>query len=226
MQDFFIKYPDIYLKCKEVNNYINASLEKYSIDDNEISIDHLIPFLFQEIPESIKLNLAIALRLGREIIDFYNNGNNEVLPFANILLRFYPLEFISFEEYQLLNKSARKFHSNDIVSSYISSTKRVFYRNEIIKYYSNKFNFHLSELFFKQVQILSAFFLYDDDICDFESDITNGKETILSDYVINHDGEIINSNKTFINKLDIIKMYNQNNNKLVHFLETFKTIYQ
>ncbi|MEA4936093.1 MAG: hypothetical protein VB102_05545 [Paludibacter sp.] len=225
MQDFFDKYPEIYSSCKDVNTYINTSLSGISIDENEISFDHLIPFIFQEIPENKRMDIAIALRIGREIIDFYNKGKIEVTPFINILNSYYSETFMSFEEYQLLNVEFRQYQNNDIIESYLSSTKRVNYRNKIISYFSFKNKFDLTESFFEQLDILSAFFLYDDDICDFEEDVIENKRTILTDYTINREGDLLISNKLFSVELNSIIDKNNSNKILCQFIATFKKLY-
>ncbi len=225
MQDFFDIYPEIYSSCKEVNTYINTSLSGISIDENEISFDHLIPFLFHEIPQSNKLDLAITLRLAREIIDFYNKGKIEVTQFKNLLNGYYSETFMSFEEYQLLNVEFRHYQNNDIIESYLSSTNRVYYRNRIITYYSLKYRFGLTESFFRQLNILSAFFLYDDDVFDFEEDVIENKMTILTDYTINSEGDLLISNKLFSAELNSIIDKNNSNKILCQFITTFKTLY-
>lgn len=226
MQDYFDKYPEIYSSCKEVNNYINTSLSGISIDENEISFDHLIPFIFQEIPESKKMDISIALRLGREIIDYYNKNKMDVKPFFNLLDNYFTEHFLSYEDYQQANCKLRHYQFNDIIKSYIASTKRVSYRNAIITFFSKKNKFSLDESFFNQLNTLSAFFLYDDDVCDFEDDLINNKLTILTDYVVNYNGDILVSNSDFVNKLNALKILNAKNEKLTNFIETFKKIYQ
>lgn len=226
MQDFFDKYPEIYSSCKEVNTYINTSLSGISINENEISFDHLIPFIFQEIPESKKMDISIALRLGREIIDYYNKNKMDVKPFMSLLDNYFTEHFITYKEYQQANSKLRHYQFNDVIKSYTASTIRVSYRNTIITFFSKKNNFDLNDSFFNQLNILSAFFLYDDDVCDFEDDIENRKQTILSDYVINHNGDILVSNSDFVDKLNTLKILNAKNEKLTNFIETFKKIYQ
>lgn len=226
MQDFFDKYPKIYSCCKEVNTFINTSLSDISISENEICFDHLIPFIFQEIPESKKMDIAIALRLGREIVDYFNKNKIDVKPFKNLLDNYFTEPFISYEDYQQVNSKLRHYRYNDIIESYTASTIRVSYRNTILTFISKKNKFVLDESFFCQLNTLSAFFLYDDDVCDFEDDIENNKKTILSDYVINHNGDILVSNNDFVNKLNTLKILNAKNEKLINFIETFKRIYQ
>lgn len=226
MKELFIQYPEIFSSCKDVNSKINSSLNGVSINENEISIDHLMPFLFPEIPQNYKLDLAITLRIAREIIDIYNKGNQEVSALINLLRKYYPVTFVSFDEYKKLNDNYRYFKDNDILKSYLYSTKRVFYRNEILNYYSREFNFNLSDLFFNTINSISAFFLYDDDVCDFEKDINSNKKTILTDYILFNKGSLEYSNQLFVNELNNIENIYCKNPFVLLFVKSFKTLYQ
>jgi hypothetical protein len=226
MKVFFEKYPDILCDCKLVNKRINNNIKSYKININEISIDNLIPFLFFEIPEDCKKEMSFALRIYREIIDCYNKTSNKASEFKVLLNDFYPFKIISNNDFIKINLKYRKLINDDIIKSYMLSVERVFYRKEILIYFSTIYKYKLPLHFFKTIDILSAFFLYDDDICDLEYDLKAGKTTILTNYVLNSNGDIKCSNDLFVDRLNnIIKKYNQNS-KLCLFINIFKSLYQ
>jgi len=180
-KNFFEKHPVIFKKCLEVNKAINRKLGKFKIAENEISFDLIWPYLFGKTIPNVK-QCAIELRLHREIVDSYNSGTPEVEEIVRVLEEVSSLKPVSYFEYQKINRRTRKLQNNDLISSYLKSTERVYYRVAIID--QLKVKPQEKKKIREKVKYFSAFLLFDDDVSDLESDIRKGKQTILTEFLL------------------------------------------
>lgn len=213
---FFDDHPAIFDHCLEVNQEINGALGKKLIAENEVSFDLILPFLFEDIEiEKAKL-LSKELRLHREIVDCYNTGVADVSEFSEAIKRFGSLEPVTYRQYQVINYQSRKLLTHDLISSYLASTERVYYRFKILDKLS--LSVERKKIITQKVQNFSAFLLFDDDVYDLESDIVNEKRTILTQFLM-----MGNSLKQGI--ADMTRLLSNGSELFEQFTNNFKDIY-
>lgn len=184
---FQSKYPEIIEECKLVNGLL---IEKYSlcINRDEISFDQIIPFLFPSLKLKDKHEMAIELRLYREVVEFYNKG--EEFELTDQILSTLSVPILESADYENINSRYRSLVQNDLFSSYLRSTERVFYRFEILRKYKLLFPSNSYNNFYNSVKIFSAFLLFDDDIFDLDLDLQSRKNTILIQFLEDSDFNI------------------------------------
>jgi len=178
---FFDDHPEIFNHCLEVNREINNALGKKLIAENEVSFDLILPFLFEELELEKAKSLSKELRLHRQIVDRYNAGVDDASEFSETIRRLRLLEPITYSQYQSINDRTRKLINHDLLSSYMVSTERVYYRFRILDKLS--LPAERKNLMIEKVRDFSAFLLFDDDVYDLESDIENEKKTILTQFL-------------------------------------------
>jgi hypothetical protein len=179
---FFDNNPAILNRCIEVNHEINDALKQKKIADNEVSFDLILPFLFEDIKEVEAKSISKELRLHREIVDCYNSGIKDASEFSAAVKKISSLKPVTYSQYQIINKASRKYLKDDLISSYLLSTERVYYRFQILD--KLKLDTARRNEINKKVKEFSAFLLFDDDIFDLEADIATDKKTILTQYLM------------------------------------------
>lgn len=173
---FFKKNPKLFSNCLKVIDEINNDLGFVLVSKKEISFDIILPFLIDEISTKDSFRLSYILQLNREIVDYYNKGNNNVIKLISLLESKTDISPLSFDEYQIINLNERKLDNLNIRKSYRRSTKRVYYRLSNLNPFINK-NIR------NQIKDFSAFLLFDDDVFDLQQDLKVSKNTILIQYL-------------------------------------------
>lgn len=188
LYNFFENYKDVGLKAIKARQNVCVLTKKSDQKCDEIDIDVLLPFLLP-IEESLQFQIAHLLGACRDIIDCQNRGKLEDLEVVRFVrARDTGIKILSLDEYLSVNKQYRRFVCSDLTKSYIASTKRVYYRADILSRHL-KGKFDLSDQVLNSVRMLSAFLLFDDDFFDLEQDLANKKKTILTQYLF-QGGEI------------------------------------
>jgi len=225
MQRYFQIHPQILDNCVNVIRSINQKLDTNKINESEISIDLIFPFLFFTIPNDAMFEMSKYFRLYREIIDHYNKGKRDVDELKSVVEAASDINVIGFGDYQKINKKCRKHTPLSIVNSYYFATKRVFYRFEIFDLYSEKYHIDNKNGILNTLKDISAFFLFDDDVYDLESDIEKRKYTILTHY-IQDGGNLKFAIKEMLKPLETVKEANRKNEILIDFVTTFGKVYE
>jgi hypothetical protein len=177
---FSDRYSDV-LECCFAINEIVANDYEFEIDTKEISFDQMIPFLFPLRNIDVVKKMSIELKIYREIVTNYNNNIN-----PNISKRIHELitiPIIEKQEYSTINNLNRSLLKNNIFQSYLTSTKRVFYRFLILRKYKDQIESDSFYDIYYSIKNFSAFLLFDDDVNDLEKDLLNNKVTILIQFL-------------------------------------------
>lgn len=172
---FFERYPEILDNCIAISEKINLDIGYDLVYKNEISFDLIVPFLLPNFELPLAKEISYYLRIHREIVDYYNNNNPDVVLLINLLPENQKLFVVSFEEYQIIN-NLNRVYCNNISNSYLESTQRVYYRFLVLEDL-------LNDEYKNNIKRFSAFLLFDDDVFDLEADIKNKKDTILLQYL-------------------------------------------
>lgn len=211
LSSFFNQHPQILKNSIEVSGTINSDIGYRLLSKTEISFDIILPFLFSGIELAEAKNLSYFLGVHREIVDRYNNNCSNVIELVRLLKNKNFILPISFDEYRKINKKTRVLKNNNIVDSYLTSTKRVYYRFLI--------NNNIIQQNIDAIKNLSAFLLFDDDVYDLEIDLANKKETILIRYLKEQDSIDVAIK-------EILQLLNNNNNSILgHFENILKNLY-
>lgn len=213
---FFDKHPAILERCLEVNIELNNYLNQTKIAENEVSFDLILPFLFEDLKQQEAKHLSMELRLHREIVDRYNMGVSEVVEFRSVLKKIGSTIPVSFTEYQEINRQSRRFQNNDLLNSYLQSTERVYYRFRILS--TLKLDTQTKNIIGQKVKEFSAFLLFDDDICDLETDIETRKQTILTQF-------LLGGNSLYNGIKNMIQLIKNGSEIFDEFTNQFKTLY-
>ncbi|RRD57792.1 hypothetical protein [Tannerella forsythia] len=216
MQAFFLKKPEVFSLCEILLKKLD---EKYFPNKNEISFDLIFPFLLSIEEKKIALKMSYELAVYRQLINNYNSSSctAELFDLFYQSAGYFP---ISSHDYAYLN-SKRCVIDNDIVKSYEYSVDRVFYRFSILMNYKKDIRLHSFTEIANDIKKISAFLLFDDDICDLEKDITNKKDTILTRYIHSNHFNI----KTVISAM-LFYVKNIHNKELQEFTNSITTIYE
>lgn len=227
MEDFFSHFPELKQKCTDTFQTINKKLSSPYFTSDKLSIDTLLPYLFTEITDDLQKELSISLCLYREIVDRYNKGFDEIEVFKAVLADYYHGQIITREQYKKINEHHRKFIAKGLSVSYLHSTERVFYRIEIFTGKLIVLPDELRKTILNDILEVSAFFLFDDDVYDLEGDLASDKNTILIQYLVNHNGKLEKAVSEFKEMLNALLVRNRNINPVLYkFIEYFKNVYQ
>lgn len=225
MQKYFQIHPQILDNCVNVIRSINQKLDTNKINESEISVDLIFPFMFFTIPNDAMFEMSKYFRLYREIIDHYNKGKRDVGELKSVVEASSDINVIGLKDYQQINKKYRKYISSGIVNSYQLATKRVFYRFDIFNLFADKYHIDNRNGIINTLKSISAFFLFDDDVYDLESDIEKRKNTILTHY-IQEGGNLKFAIKEMLKPLETVKEANRKNEILIDFVTTFGKVYE
>lgn len=217
--DFYSKYPNILEICIKTNVILNTEYG-FCIDTHEISFDQTIPFLFPIIDSRKQLQLALELRIYREIVNNFNNGI--YYPISEEIQRKISIPIITYEQYSLINKNCRIQKSSNLLNSYLLSTKRVFYRFLLVHHYRDIFKTSFYDIY-NLIKLFSAFLLFDDDIIDLEVDFTNNKKTLLTEYLETNEYNIHSAIDLIVPMLNLMPV--GDNNILEDYIQQFILIY-
>lgn len=214
---FFDDHPAILSRCLEVNREINDVLGKKLIAENAVTFDVIVPFLIEDIGSEEARLSSKELRLHREVVDYYNMGVPDVRQLSEALTVLRSIPPITYSQYQSINSLSRRLINYDLISSYIISTERVYYRFQILDRLSMPLE--RKSLLIQNVREFSAFLLFDDDVYDLESDIANEKSTILTQFLRagNHLSQGI---------AEMTELLKDGSNLFAQFTNCFKEIYQ
>lgn len=225
MQQFFEIYPTIFEDCCRVIDSINSRLNGLTINKDELNIDLLFPFLFTTIGHNDALRLAMYLRLYREVIDFYNKGNEDVATLKGIIENDLGITVATFNEYDSINKKNRKCIPNEFGQSYFRATERVFYRLQLFDLFDATHHFSDYNSIHSSVKALSAFLIFDDDVYDLEEDLQNNRQTILIDYLQHNQGNLQTAIQLMTHQLDKILTTNNQNRALFDLISILQGVY-
>lgn len=222
MNNSFTIKPSLF---KEIENNIcslNKDLSSSIGTIKDINFDLLFPYLVDEVPANIKANLSKELFLHRMIYDFYNKKNKPPDDLIHYYESYSDIPIKTFEEYTVLNDRLNKFDST-IQESYLKATERVIYRDNILTKYIHLLP-ALSVPILDVSKNISAFLLFDDDVCDLEEDVEKNKPTIIIDYLVNYNGSITQAIKEMLALLQsfTVKSHPLLSNFINHFIGIYK----
>lgn len=183
LHSFFGQYEDVGKNAIKAREDIYVLTRSKNTTCKEIDIDVLLPFLLP-IEEACQFYLAYLLGACRDVIDYHNHGKQAEHKLLQFIQSNDPeIKFRSLDEYLYINVRCRSFEYDDLGRSYLRSTERVYYRMEALSR-NLKGRYALSKQVMNSIEALSAFLLFDDDVCDIENDIAYEKTTILTEYLL------------------------------------------
>lgn len=190
----------------------------------DLSFDVILPYLFSAIPGGSKAHISLLLGAYRALICDYIDGRGDT-EYLVKTLRSSGIEPVRKKFYERLNTFQRASLRGNLFESYLRTTRRVFYRKKVLQVHAHLIGVGALPQLLRDVDSLSAFLLFDDDVMDLEEDLAAGKHTLLSEYLMTGRGTVYDAAKEMILGLrDLISC--QDNVYLARFTGMIVDVYQ
>jgi len=178
------------------------------VESDIVNFDVVLPHLFDELPLKRRPTLSYSLGAYRLLVTRYAAASNNV---SSIIaeLQAHGIDPVSQLTYKRRCTGARRLVGTDLVKSYRNSTRRVFYRQEILAALSSEIGPLKIASVIATVRDLSAFLLFDDDFMDLETDLATNKKTILTRY-LSAGGSRLDATRSMLCCLDLSARHSNN----------------